>query len=635
MTDTEIVQLLAAPERQTEARSRLRDTLDAQPRTLAYKQWLQRLPAPAGAAGAANKAPAQQLVWLLSSFTLETLEPFFQVEAYLSGWRAQTHYVQYGSWQNALLQPTAAGAAQPAAAVLVLHDAELLGDDFTVPPAQALERLNGLLGAWRARCATPLFVALVAAPPLAHGRAHGPGSDPSNGLAFGSAGQRGPALARAAFMLDVRTLCGTQRDMHFLDLQAAAAARTAPWFDGAGYLRTGSVFQHAALPAVARCLARHLACVFKPRRKVLVLDMDNTLWGGVVGEDGVHGIQLGQDFPGSAYVAFQHMALALRESGVLLALASKNNEADAMAVFAERPEMVLKPEHFSARRINWQDKASNIASMADALGLGLDAFVFADDSALECAQVRQALPQVEVVELGADPVRFVDAVLRTQAFDALHISEEDRQRADSYNAEAGRQQLRAQVSDIASFLADCQLKLALQPATPATLERMHQLMGKTNQFNFTLLRPDKAALQALMQAGGQLYSAALTDRFGDYGLIGILHVQPPAAGAAGADFHIANMALSCRALGRGVEDALLAYARERAIAAGCNRLCVRTVRGPRNQQVLDYLDNKGFARALDNEQEVLFALPLPGADAPPGSLAWPSFVQVQMPPEGA
>lgn len=624
MTEAELELLIAAPGRQTEARSRLRDALDANPRTVNYKLWLSRLPA--------VEAPAaRRPVLLMSSFTLETLEPFLQVEAYLSGWRAQTRYVQYGSWQNALLQPPGPEAVPSSAAVLLLHDAELLGEDFRVPPAQAVDRLHRLLSAWRSRCATPLMVGLVAAPPLLHG------------LAFGHAGERGPAQARAAFAQAVRDLCSTLGDVHFTDVQDVAAAGVgsaaamggATWFDAAAYLRTGSVFQHTALPAVARCLARHLGCLFRPRRKVLVLDMDNTLWGGVVGEDGVHGLKLGQDFPGSAFVAFQRIALALRQSGVLLALASKNNEADAMAVFAERPEMLLKPEHFSARRINWHDKAGNIASMADALGLGLDSFVFADDSALECAQVRQALPQVEVVELGTDPLRFVDKVLRTQAFDALQVSQEDRQRAASYQAEAGRQQLRTQVADMASFLADCQLQLALQPATPATLERVHQLMGKTNQFNFTLLRPDKAALHSVMEQGGQLYSAALTDRFGDYGLIGILHLQPVSAAAAGAaqagDFHIVNLALSCRALGRGVEDALLAYARDRAAAAGCTRLCARVVRGPRNQQVLDYMDNRGFARALDNEHEVLFVMPVATPEAQSVTLAWPPFVGVQKP----
>jgi FkbH-like protein len=417
-------------------------------------------------------------------------------------------------------------------------------------------------------------------------------------------------------------LCERFADMHLLPLGLSDQGQgSTEWFDAKGFLSTQSVLAHKALPAVARCIARYVACLLRPRRKVLVLDMDNTLWGGVVGEDGVHGLAVGQDYPGAAFVDFQRTALALRDSGVLLAAASKNNEADVMAVFAQRPEMLLKPEHFSALRVNWQDKASNIASMAEQLGLGLDSFVFADDSPIECALVREALPQVEVVELPKDIARYSEQLLRTQAFDVLKLTEEDRQRAGSYAAEAGRQQLRAEVTDLASFLAGCNLRLSIQAVTAQSLDRVHQLMGKTNQFNFTLARPSKEDLLAEMQraAGGGLYSATLSDRFGDYGLIGFVQLQ-----AEARHLHISNLALSCRALGRGVEDALLAFARELAQAHGCTQLRVASVRGPRNQQVLAYLDGAGFERLADNERGVLFAMSLGDAVLP-----WPAHVNVE------
>ncbi len=597
MTESELQQLLLNPDRQVQARSALRDVLDAAPRTLTYKQWLARLP---------PLAPGQQrrAITLLSSFTLETLEPFLQVEAYASAWRPQTTYVQLGRWQNALVETVAPAQDQSAAVVLLLHDAELLGDDFSISPEDAVARLQALLTTWRAGSAKPLFLGLVQAPPGAHP------------LAFET--HAGRASRRSALLRGVADLARQLNDVTLLDLNPESLG-VAQWFDATGYLATRSVFAHRALPGVARVLARYLGCLFRPRRKVLVLDMDNTLWGGVVGEDGVHGLALGQDYPGSAYLALQRMALDLRSTGVLLALASKNNEADAMAVFAQRSEMLLQPAHFSAQRINWNDKPANLVSMAQQLGLGLDSLVFADDSAIECALVREALPQVEVVELGKDPVRFVDLVLRTQAFDALHVTDEDRSRAESYAAEASRHELRAAVTDLASFLADCQLRLALQPATAATLDRMHQLLGKTNQFNFSLQRPSKDTLQKLMEQGHSLYSASLADRFGDYGLIGILQLAQD-----GPVFRIDNMALSCRALGRGVEDALLAYAHSRALAAGCKHVAVRAVRGPRNQQVLEYLDRMGFVRVAEATDEVNFEIA-----AAPGVLPWPPFVAVQ------
>ncbi len=597
MSESDLQRLLLGTDRQVQARSSLRDLLDAAPRTLTYKQWQSRLPP-------VDKAKS---IALLSSFTLETLEPFLQVEAYLSGWRLRSTYVQHGQWQNALLQPAALGGGEAAAVVLLLHDAELLGEDLKTPVEAALARLTALVASWRGSSAKPLFLAIVQAPVGRHS------------LAFGDQPGRGRTAHRSEFMRRTTEMSLGLKDVHLLNLDATAIG-VADWFDPVGFLTTRSVFAHRALPGVARVLARSLGCLFRPRRKVLVLDLDNTLWGGVVGEDGVAGLELGDNYPGSAYLNFQRMALDLRDTGILLALASKNNEADAIAVFEHRPEMLLKPAHFSAQRINWQDKPANIVALAQQLGLGLDSVVFADDSPIECALVRESLPEVEVVELGKEPGQFVDKVLRTQAFDALHITDEDRQRADGYDKEASRQQLRSSVTDLASFLVDCKLRLMLQPASAATLDRIHQLMGKTNQFNFTLDRPPKETLHTLMEQGDSLYGAVLSDRFGDYGLIGLLQLQPD-----GDCFRIANLALSCRALGRGVEDAMLAFARERAVAAGCKRLHVRAARGPRNQQVLEYLENVGFVRVGDDHQAVEFELP-----ATSGCLPWPSYVAVQI-----
>jgi len=273
MNESELQRLLLDPDRQVQARSALRDVLDIAPRTLTYKQWLARLPPLA-------QGQQPRPVQLLSSFTLETLEPFFQVEAYVSGWRAQTRYVQLGRWQNALVAPAAAVHEQPAAVVLLLHDAELLGDDFSTSPDDAVARLQALLSTWRAGSAKPLFLGVVQAPPGAHR------------LAFDQ--HAGRAAVRAAFMRGVGDLAQQLKDVHLLHLDGDSLG-VAPWFDATGYLATRSVFAHRALPGLARVLARSLGCLFKPRRKVLVLDMDNTLWGGVVGEDGVDGLALGQD----------------------------------------------------------------------------------------------------------------------------------------------------------------------------------------------------------------------------------------------------------------------------------------------------------------------------------------------------
>ena len=598
MNDSDLLSLITDAKRQTEGRARLRDLLDAAGRTLAYAHWLNRLPQ------AAERLP----VALLSSFTLQTIEPFLQVEAYLSGWRPQTTYTQYSQWQSALLAPATLGACR--AVVLVLHEGALMAA-ATPDALDPMATLSDLVAAFRNASALPLFVACVAAPPERHA------------LALGWPAGKGPVQRHLDIQRGLMALAGRTRDMHLMDLRAETL-RVNDWFDERGYFTTHSVFARAALPAVARVIARCLACLFTPRRKVLVMDLDNSLWGGVAGEDGVLGLDLESDYPGAAYVAFQRQLLALRRSGVLLAMASKNNEADARAVFEQRSEMALAWADFSAFRVNWVDKAHNITEMADELGLGLDAFVFADDSAIECALVRAALPEVEVVELGSEPARFMDKVLRCQAFDVLHISAEDRGRAESYAAEAGRRSLRGQVTDMASFLASCELRLSLQAVNHSSLERVHQLLGKTNQFNFTLERPAKEQLAALCLggSGGQrLFAASLQDRFGQYGLIGVLHIDVQAE-----TLLIHNLALSCRALGRGVEDALLAFARERAQQAGCTTLRVNAARGPRNQQIFEYLDKRGFARLAETESGVPFV-----CRALRGSLPWPAYLSFESP----
>ena len=598
--DSDLTVMLADPARQTEVRARLREELESAPKTLSYMRWLKQLPKP----------EARESVVLVSSFTIEPLAPFLEVQAYLSGWRPDARFIQYGQWRNALLDPEVLDG-QSYRAVTVLLLAEEILPQGSSDVAAAVGQLTDLVAAFRGRCTVPLFVGLLDAPPAAHE------------IALGGLG----AQARTTLVADLcagvaKSLSGIA-DVHVIDLGLTSLS-TEEWYNPVGHLATISPLAPKGLIAVAEQVGRAVACLCRPRRKVLVLDLDNTLWGGIVGEDGVEGVALGTEWPGAAYVAFQRSLRTLRSTGVLLAIASKNNEGDAREVFDVRPEMVLAWNDFSARRIDWNDKASNIASLAEELGLGLDSFVFADDSAMECARVRSALPEVEVVELGPDPSRFAERVLRTRAFDTLSISKEDRARADSYRQEQSRKSSRAKVADLETFLADSQLRLTLRPSDAATQERIFQLIGKTNQFNMTLERLSKPSVQQLTDHGGALYGAQLVDRFGDYGLIGVLHLEPRADGLC-----IVNMLMSCRALGRQVEEALLAFAREIAEMHGLSRLVATYVRGPRNQQVLEFLSRAGFSTREGNESQVEAWIELND-----GVLSWPRHVAVDRPALG-
>lgn len=593
-------EVLAEPTRQTEARARLREELEAAPKTLCYLQWLKRLPEP----------ETRERLAVVSSFTVEPMAPFLEVEAYLSGWRPDPHFIQYGQWQNALLDPTVLDGESYKAVGVILHTQEVL------PPGQldvtaAVDRLSSLARAFRERRPVPLLIGLVEAPPA------------SNGIALGETGVHGRAPAVAELRAGLARSLSAIPDVHVIDLGLARLS-VAEWYDPVGHLATISPLAPKGLIAVAREIARAMACLFRPRRKVLVLDLDNTLWGGIVGEDGVDGLALGTEWPGSAYLAFQHDLRLLRDTGVLLAIASKNNESDAREVFERRTEMVLGWDDFSARRIDWNDKAANIASLAEELGLGLDSFVFADDSPMECARVQSALPDVQVVELGSDPSQFGERVLRTRAFDTLGVTSEDRARAESYRQEQSRTASRAEVADLATFLADSRLRLTIRPSDHATQDRIFQLIGKTNQFNFTLERLPKPSVQRLTEEGGLLFGAHLVDRFGDYGLIGVLQVEPEAS-----ELRVVNMLMSCRALGRQVEEALLAFARELAEGHGLDRIVTTCVKGPRNQQVLDFLSRVGFSTQARNETQIECSIELRE-----GALPWPQHVAVDRPVSG-
>jgi FkbH-like protein len=414
---------------------------------------------------------------------------------------------------------------------------------------------------------------------------HLPPPRPIGAIGFGKGGNLRRIDAASEISHRIAALAEGLEGTYLIDLSATPHL-AGTWRDEKGLQASLSPIASHAAPLIAQAIARAVAPLFRPRRKVLVLDLDNTLWGGIVGEVGCEGVILGDSWPGAAYVAFQRAVRELAESGVLLALNSKNNEADARAVFDTRPEMILRWNDFAARRVNWQDKAENLASIASDLSLGIDSFVFADDSPVECERIRAAFPEVEVVELTEEPARLVDALLDCPGFDVLSLTDEDRLRMASYRSETERSTLREATGDYHAFLRSLSLEIDIAPCDDGSFERLHQLLLKTNQFHLTLERPTQTELAARR---GRLFSIRLRDRFGDYGIIGVLEIV-----VRRDAFEIVNLALSCRALGRLVEETVLAFVAEVARAAGAAAITARSVVGPRNQPAMDFLEKAGF-----------------------------------------
>ena len=289
-------------------------------------------------------------------------------------------------------------------------------------------------------------------------------------------------------------------------------------------------------------------------RKLVVLDLDDTLWGGIVGDAGLEGLQLGGHHPlGEAFVAFQRSLKALTRRGILLGIVSKNTESVALEAIDRHPEMVLRRNDFAGWRINWDDKAQNLRELATELNLGLDAVVFIDDNPAERARVREALPQVHVPEWPADKLLYEKALVELTCFDSPALSEEDRARTRMYVSERQRNEIKNAVPSVEDFLASLGLRVTVERLHRDNLARAAQLLNKTNQMNLTTRRLTEAQYLAWAEEEGHhVFVFRVADRFDDYGLTGIASLA-----AAGSRGEVADFVLSCRVMGRGVEQAML------------------------------------------------------------------------------
>ncbi len=326
-------------------------------------------------------------------------------------------------------------------------------------------------------------------------------------------------------------------------------------------------------------------------KKCLVLDCDNTLWGGVVGEDGLEGIKLGVNHPGSAYYEFQKEVASLANRGVILALCSKNNEADVWEVFEKHPDMVLTGDQIATAQINWNDKAANLRQIALDLNIGLDSLVLIDDSEFEAELVRRELPQVTVLQFPkARPAEARRMLASCGLFDTLTVSDEDRQRGRMYKAEANRKRLMASSTDLESYYRSLEMVIVVSLADAFSIPRIAQQTQKTNQFNLTTRRYSEEDIRAFVAAPDvDVVQLQLSDRFGDAGIVGTCILRH-SEGTTVFDTFL----LSCRVLGRGVERVFLRKALELAVARGSRLAVGEYVASKMNSQVEAFYAQHGF-----------------------------------------
>jgi FkbH-like protein len=349
---------------------------------------------------------------------------------------------------------------------------------------------------------------------------------------------------------------------------------------------------------VGQEIARTLAALKGHSKKCVIVDCDNTLWGGVVGEDGLKGIQIGNDFPGSAFRDFQRQLVGLQKSGVLIAIVSKNNEEDVWAVFDRHDAMLLKRSHLAAWRVNWMPKDQNIREIAAELNIGLDSLVFIDDSHFELETVRQHLPEVVCLQASEDPSELPGMFASALYFDNLSITSEDVSRTEMMFEERDRKRTQQTMSQ-GDFLASLGLSVEITDVRDSQVERVTQLINKTNQFNLTTIRRTMAEVEALRTSTAhRLFAMSVTDRFGDYGLVGVVILEKE-----GLKWSIDTFLLSCRVLGRGIETAMLSRLREEAAKLGAERLGARFIPTPKNKPAAGFLPDHGFVKTGETDWE--------------------------------
>lgn len=382
-------------------------------------------------------------------------------------------------------------------------------------------------------------------------------------------------------------------------------------FDMRGLYAFDLPFTHAFMTALAEEWAAYTRALIGRIKKCIVVDLDNTLWGGVVGELGPTGIALGPDYPGNAFMNFQRALLDFYNRGIVLAIASKNNPEDVEEVFRSNPYMVLKERHFAAMRIGWGDKAENIMDMARELNIGAESMVFIDDDPLNRTMVRERLPGVSVPEFSLPPEEYARALYDLDLFTQLSLTEEDLQRGKMYADERQRKKTIASAKSIDEYVAELGIAIRVSKNEQPLIPRISQLTLKTNQFNLTTRRYTEHDIHDLIKRGALVFSGEVSDKFGDYGTVVVAIVVPDRTTEYEAVLD--TFLMSCRVMGRNVECAFMDYVAHELHARNIRKLHAEFIPTAKNKPTETFLSDHGFAA----EAGMRYVLDIPAYAAKP------------------
>ncbi len=535
---------------------------------------------------------------ILRNATVEPWLPELYVALLKRGIKATFRVGDYSVYERYASAPSELGTPEPGC-FLVYLDPEALAGDARHDPPEDLEdalvhRVRGIVGGLLEHTRATIIVSNLAPEPYAIHTLHGD-QDPC-----------GWAHHRRAVNLALTEEFAAAPRVAILDMDRIVAEYgVSKAYDLRMRLTARSPFKVDFLPHLGRAFADIVAAAVLPPKKCVVVDCDNTLWRGILGEDGPEGVELGTDYPGSVYREFQHFLAGLGRRGFLLALNSKNNEADVMSFLETSPDMILRADDFAAHRINWRDKAANLNELAQELNIGLDSMIFIDDSPFECARVSGALPEVQVERFPAEPMEVPGFQAALRGVERLRVGTDDLARTESIRANVKRERLRRATPDFESFLRSLEIELAIVRQDRAAVSRVSQLSQRTNQFNLTTKRYGIGDVERLMRRG-IVYTASMKDRFSDYGIVAVAIVKTGHA----AVWDIDSFMLSCRAFGRRIEGQLLQALLDDAAASGARSVKATYLATPKNEMTRDFFPEHGFAVTERAEEVHRFELTL-------------------------
>ena len=534
---------------------------------------------------------------LLGSFTLDGLNETIKVKCSELKVGCDTFYGGYNRYNEEILNnKSKLYAFSPDVCFLILDTRNILGNLFYYPYNLSADKrrefienkineLNNLIKAFKEKSNSKLIISNFIIP------TYSPYGIFETKTDYG--------LQEMVFDLNhkLNNICSDENSIYVYDINGFISKHGQEnVFDFQQYFFGDVKISLSYIPVLANDLLGYIKPTLGLNKKCIVLDLDNTLWGGIVGEDGFNKIKLGPQPPGNAYVEFQKYLLALHERGIILAVNSKNNLEDAIQVIKEHPNMILREKHFACLKINWNDKVTNLKNIAKELNIGLDSIVFLDDDQVNRDFVRETLPEVLTVELPKDPSLYVSTLTELNDFDTMKITEEDKQRGKMYTQQRKRVESEKNSASFEEYLKQLNIKIHIKKADEFTIPRISQLTLKTNQFNLTTKRYQEEDIKTFSQDKKKIVGCAqVEDKFGDNGITSVFIIKKDNE----EEWIIDTFLLSCRIIGRGVEEGILDYIINEARKNNIKRIIGNFIPTKKNKPSESFLSNFGFKKVND------------------------------------